>query len=144
MYVCTCVHEVMWTTFMQERMEGRRRCRIICNLSSTWLWASMWVLGNELGFSVRGASALHHWVISSAPHRLFNIGLSFLSLWNFSSHHTEVHSHNTGVTVPRLQHQGESPYFEPRVSPIYLCDLYYYAYKGMISFQIYALIHGHY
>jgi hypothetical protein len=59
MYVCApCVCLVP--------TEVRRRCQILWNWSYKRLWATVWVLGIELGFFVRVASALNCWTTSPA------------------------------------------------------------------------------
>ena len=54
-----CVHAILMAT--------RRRHQISWNWSYRQLWAAMWVLGTEAGFSTRAVSALNPGVIVSAP-----------------------------------------------------------------------------
>ena len=48
-----------------------------------WLWATMWLLGNELRTSGRAVSILNHWAISPQPlHRSLNlIVLNFIQVF---------------------------------------------------------------
>ena len=52
---------------MQEPMEATKWCWISWNWNYRWLWATVWGLGTESGFSARTLSALNYWGISLAP-----------------------------------------------------------------------------
>lgn len=60
-----CVYQV-WAV----PKEARSECLIISDWDSRQLWATLWVLGFELGSSGRSTSALNHWSVSSTSSQL--------------------------------------------------------------------------